>query len=449
MQTDPHSPEKSNTKAPPQRPVFGDHSQLPVEELRRRLVALENLLDVTWHLANEVDLSSILSAITREACEALDCERASLFQFDTKRQELFTRVAMGLEISEIRIPLGQGISGSVAQSRQLTNVPDPASDARWDAKVDRATGYHTRNVLAVPLLMPHDGTLLGVLQLLNKRGAAFTPFDEEVAVAFSHHAAAALDRTRLVDEIRERSHVEYSLGVARDIQRSFMPNKLPDIAGYELATWWFPNQAVGGDYCDVIPLGEGKFALVIADVSGHGLGPSLLMASVRAALRALLLEHAGPDELLRLLGRALTPDLQDGKFITLALIELDPARHVIEYANAGHAPALRYSVEQDLFVPLEATGLPLGVLDEPEYGKGLPLVLDRGDLIVLCTDGIVEAMNDEHQQFGIERLEEILRANAKAPVTEIVRLVGESVEAHYVGTSPPDDLTILALRRNQ
>jgi serine phosphatase RsbU (regulator of sigma subunit) len=89
------------------------------------------------------------------------------------------------------------------------------------------------------------------------------------------------------------------------------------------------------------------------------------------------------------------------------------------------------------------------VLDDPEYGRGLPLVLDCGDLIVLCTDGIVEAMDHEHRHFGNERLEELVRKHAQAPVSDIVRTVGESVEAHYVGTSPPDDLTILALRRNR
>ncbi|MBL9124187.1 MAG: SpoIIE family protein phosphatase [Planctomycetaceae bacterium] len=448
MQPDPGARPAEVSAERPKQSVFGDHSQLSRDELRQRLVALENLLDITRHLATDLDLNTILGAITREASEALDCERASLYQYDPKREELFTRVALGLEIAEIRKGLGAGISGDVARTRRLANVPHPAADPRWDPKFDRATGYHTRNILALPLLAPHDGALLGVLELLNKRGAAFTAFDEEVAVAFSQHAAAALDRARLVDEIRERSHVESSLNVARDVQRSFMPQKLPEIAGYELATWWVPHQAVGGDYCDVIRLAEGKFGLVIADVSGHGLGPSLLMASVRAALRALVLDHTGPDELLRLLGRALTADLQEGRFITLALVELNADRHVIEYANAGHAPALRYSVTQDQFVPLEATGLPLGVLDDPEYGRGLPLVLEAGDLVVLCTDGIVEAMNHANEQFGHARLEELVRAHATAPVAELVRRVGESVEDHYVGLSPPDDLTILAVRRN-
>jgi phosphoserine phosphatase len=344
--------------------------------------------------------------------------------------------------------LGQGISGDVAQTRRLANVADPASDPRWSPGVDAATGYHTRSILAAPLLAPQDGQLLGVLELLNKREGSFTRFDEELIVAFTQHAAAALDRARLVEEIRERSSVEVSLNVARDIQRSFMPDKLPHVPGYELATWWFPNQAVGGDYCDVISRDDGKLALVIADVSGHGIGPALFMASVRAALRALMLEHSDPDLLLQLLGLSLAVDLQNGRFITMALIELDPSRHVVEYANAGHAPALRYSARQKSFEAMEATGLPLGVLDEPEYGRGLPLVLERGDLILLCTDGIVEAMNDEHQQFGQARLEEIVREHASAPVDEIVSRIGESVEGHYVGESPPDDLTILAARRN-
>lgn len=427
---------------------MGERAELPVEELKQRLLALENLLDVTRHLARDIDLNAILEAITREACEALDCDRASLYQYDRKRQELFTRVAMDLEIAEIRKPLGEGISGDVARRRRLANVADPAGDPRWSSSVDEETGYRTQSILAAPLVASRDGELLGVLQLLNKRGGTFTPFDEELIVAFSQHAAAALDRTRLVDELRQRNAVEVSLDVAREIQRGFMPEKLPDVPGYELASWWFPNQAVGGDYCDVIGRDDGKLALVIADVSGHGLGPALLMASVRAALRALMLDHSQPDTLLQLLGKSLSADLQNGRFITLALVELDPRRHLVEYANAGHAPALHYSARQQTFQPLEATGMPLGVLDDPEYGSGLPVVLDRGDLVVLCTDGIVEAMDDDRQQFGQARLEQIIRENATAPVAEIVRLVGENVEQHYVGESPPDDLTILAARRN-
>lgn len=449
MQSGPFTSQAGTNDPRRRTTAFGDHSQLSRDELGQRLVALENLLDVTRHLAKGIDLTSILESVTREASEALDCERASLYQFDPKREELFTRVAMGLEISEIRKQLGQGISGHVALSRQLANVPLPADDPRWDSAVDRATGYHTRNILAVPLLTPHDDTLLGVLELLNKREGGFTAFDEEVAVAFSQHAAAALDRARLVDEIRERSVIEVSLNVARDIQRGFMPDKLPDVPGYELATWWYPHQAVGGDYCDVMTLAGGQVALIIADVSGHGLGPSLLMASARAALRALMLEPTGPDELMRRLGRALHADLQDGRFITLALVELDPVRHVIEYANAGHAPALRYAVSQDKFMPLEATGLPLGVLDDPEYGCGLPLALECGDVVFLCTDGIVEAMNDKSQQFGQARLEKLVRESVSGSMADMVRRVGESVEDHYVGTSPPDDLTILAIRRNR
>lgn len=429
--------------------ALAEHDRLPLDELKQRLTALENLLDVTRYLAQEIDLTAVLEGVTRESSEALSCERASLYQYDAKRDELYTRVAMDLEIGEIRKPLGQGISGDVARTRKLANVPDPAADPRWDSTVDRATGYQTRNILAVPLLAMHDGALLGVLELLNKRDGRFSAFDEEVAVAFSQHAAAALDRARLVAELRERSAIEVSLNVARDIQRGFMPHRLPSIAGYELATWWFPNQAVGGDYCDVIKLGKHKFGLVIADVSGHGLGPSLLMASVRAALRALAVEHWEPDVLLKLLGESMAADLQDGRFITLALVELDPACHMIEFANAGHAPALHYQSAQGKFHPLEATGLPLGVLDEPDYERGAPLLLEQGDIVLLCTDGIVEAMDHDDQQFGQQRLEQIVREHAGAPVADIVRRVGESVERHYVGESPPDDLTILAIRRNQ
>lgn len=424
-----------------------DHDGRVSQELRCRLEGIARLLDVTRLLAAEIDPTQILETITQVACTALRCERASLYQYDPLRNELYTSVVTRLEIAEIRRSLEHGITGYAARHRQVINVADPPSDPRWNAEVDKATGFHTRNILAAPLIAP-SGALLGVLQLLNRQGQSFDETDEELLSAFSQHAAVALDRARLVQELQHQQAMRASLDVAREIQRGFMPHALPKIPGYEAATWWLPNQAVGGDYCDVFPLKDQRVALVIADVSGHGLGPSLLMASVRAALRALVIEHAEPEVLLNLLGRSLAADLADSRFITMVLAALDWKDHSVQYANAGHAPALHYQAATGEFFPLESTGMPLGVQAMPEYSQGWPIELEAGDLLVLATDGIVEAMDANDRQFGVKRLQELIAAAARRPVKEIVGQVGSEVESHYHGTGPPDDLTILALRRN-
>ncbi len=422
---------------------------LSAAELQEQLDGLTRLLDVARVLAAEINLTKVLETITHEACKALDCDRASLFQYDAKRDELFTLVTTELEIAEIRHSLDHGITGHVARTRELANVSDPYQDPRWNRSVDRATGYKTRNILATALASPHDNRLLGVLQLLNKNDGAFSRFDEKLVQAFSQHAAVALDRARLVDELHSRQAIETSLNVARDIQRGFMPSRLPEIPGYDVASWWFPNQAVGGDYCDVIALRDGRIGLVVADVSGHGLGPSLLMASVRAALRALILEHSSPEVLLGILGRSLADDLQDGRFVTMILSALDFTGHTVEYANAAHAPAMHFCRETSAFTTLETTGMPIGVLDRPEYPQGPPVTMHVGDLLFLCTDGIVESMDADGEQFGMKRLEAILREHHARPLDELVRHVGACVEQHFEGDYPPDDLTILAVRRRE
>ncbi|HEY1599667.1 MAG TPA: GAF domain-containing SpoIIE family protein phosphatase [Pirellulales bacterium] len=415
---------------------------------QQRVAALNRLLEVTRRLAAEINLDKILGVIGAEACQALACERATVYQYNEQTGDLVTLAATDLEIAEIRHPLDQGISGYAARERTLVNVPDPSADPRWNSQVDRQTGYHTRSILAAPLVSPHDDALLGVLELLNNIGGPFDTFDEELIVAFAAHASVALDRARLVERSRRNQAVEASLQIARDIQRGFMPGQLADIAGYDVATWWFPQQAVGGDYCDVLPLRGGDTGLIIADVSGHGLGPSLLMASTRAALRALLLDHSSPEVLLRLLAESLASDLVDGHFITMVVAVLDPVTHTLSYANAGHAPALHYMRSADCFVPLKATGLPMGVADKPDFPAAPPLRLAAGDMVVLCTDGIVEAMDAEDRPFGLARLEQVVREHAEEPMAELVRHVGEQVEQFYVGDHPADDLTILVARRN-
>ncbi len=410
------------------------------------LPGLNRLLAVTHVLASEIETASILDTIVLEATHALACDRALLYQFDTKRNALI----MSAGSSEpLMLPLDRGVAGHAARMREMLNVKNTATDPRFDATYDRVAGYETNTSLAVPLVAARDGRLLGVLEMLNNRGGPFDLDDESLALALGQHAAAALDRARLIDEIQRRRELDASLNVAREVQRRFMPSAMPPIPGYEVATWWFPNEAVGGDYCDVVPVHNGQAALCIADVSGHGLGPSLLMASVRAALRTLLLNPQPTPQMMQAIGKALETDFQNGMFVTMVLALLNPATHQLEFANAGHAPALHYRAESGTFAHLESTGLPLGVLEDSDCPLGPTLQLEPDDLIVLGTDGIVESMDQRGTQFGVERLQQIIARLANAPLPELVRSIGREVELHYVGDSPPDDLTVLALRRKK
>lgn len=416
----------------------------PAARYCHSLPGLNRLLQVTQVLAEEIDTGRILQRIVAEATIALHCDRAILYQFDAKRNVLTATAGAG---HSLVVSLQHGLPGYVARERTMVNLANPTGDPRWDTAYDSLAGYQTRTVLAVPLEAARDGHLLGVLEMLNNVGGPFDSDDEALALAFSHHAAAALERARLLAEIEQRRELEASLNVAREVQRRFMPSKMPAIPGYEVATWWHPNEAVGGDYCDVIKLPCGQVALCVADVSGHGLGPSLLMASVRAALRTLLRTDRSPQTLLENLALAMADDFEHGSFITMVLALLSPERHELTFSNAGHGPAIHYQAASDQCTDLDSTGVPLGVIIPTEYPLGPAVSLAAGDLVVLTTDGIVESFDAAGAQFGVDRLRALIGKLARAPLDELVRTIGREVEMHYEGDSPPDDLTILALRR--
>lgn len=422
-------------------------SRVSRDELRARLEGVSRLLDVVRVLAADVDVQRIAATITHEAETAFRCQQARLFQYDAHHNQLVIPATPGHQEHEIRCGTQRGVIGHVARHGELVNLAHPAHDPRWDPAIDQPEGMRAESMLAAPLSTPHQGSLLGILQVINRRYGPFDELDQHLFMAYCQHAAVALDRVQMVEQLGNQRSVEVSLEVARNIQRGFMPNKVPDIAGYQVSTWWLANEAVGGDYCDVIPLRNGRIGLSIADVSGHGLGPSLIMATARAALHALVLDHTEPEVLLNLLARAISQDLRDGRFITMLLAVLDPLDHSVQYANAGHGPALHYVSAIDEFDTLETTGTPLGVIVRPSYHQGWPLTMEIGDILILATDGIVEAMDDAGHRFGIERLQSLVRRCRTLPVDGMVQQLADAVQAHCAGNSPPDDLTILVLRR--
>ncbi|WP_166821294.1 SpoIIE family protein phosphatase [Thalassoroseus pseudoceratinae] len=412
-----------------------------------REAGLMKLVELTCDLAALHHLDVILRTVTTGACAALNCDRASLFLYDNQNEEIYTRIVTELEIAEIRVPLGKGIAGWAAQQRKIVRVDDPYTDERFNPDFDRKTGYRTKNVLAAPLFSRVDGHLVGVLQLLNRDTVEFGASDEQLLTAFAAHAASALERHQLLAQAKISQELQLAIEVGRRIQSSFLPDRLPEIAGYEVAAWWEPAESVSGDYYDVLTLPDGRTGFVMADVSGHGVGPSLIMASVRAMLRVLTKTQSDPAEILNQLGPLIYPDLGDSRFITGLFLALDPRTHELSFANAGHGPVLLFRRESSTFETLDATGLPLGVIADLEYDSGEARQFTAGDILVLMTDGAWELADEENQPFGAERIEQLIREHSDRSATELLAVLREHILAHNPNTLPPDDVTILLLKR--
>lgn len=422
------------------------------EDPNRQIAGLSRVLELVKQLAAEKDLDRLLELITHHTCSAVECERASLFLHDEDRWELYTcNMTQPYAFEEIRLPSDQGIVGLAASQRRIVHVTDPYNHPLFCREFDQRSGFRTRNILAAPLISWTDDRLLGVLYLLNKPEERFNEFDARLLDTFAAHAAIALERALLAKHYEEKVQLETSLKVAQQIQRGFLPRNVPAIEGYELAAdCRFPD-ATGGDYYDVLRLAPGRIGLVVADVCGHGLGPSLLMASLRALLRGLAMRELVPEILMTALGQALHDDFrQSRRFVTLLYGCLDLSQHTFHYANAGHGPvALHVQIRHDRIRSLaedESRGGPLGFFSEEVYRPCTPTALEPGDLLVLGSDGLVETCR-EGERFGMGRLSEILLDSRERPVEQIVREVMEATTAFHERNELDDDLTLLIVRR--
>jgi serine phosphatase RsbU (regulator of sigma subunit) len=268
---------------------------------------------------------------------------------------------------------------------------------------------------------------------------------------FAEAVAEIFGALRQVRELQaEKILMLTSQRIAQEIQAGFFPRTLPEVRGYELAAYSRSAEATGGDYYDVIQLPSGRVGLTVADVSGHGLGPSLLMASVRATLRGLAFREPAPECLLSDLNHAMFDDLRPRhRFITLLYGVLAPADHQFLYANAGHGPVtLHLPAGQHRFRSLaddESRGCPIGILKE-RYQACAPVPLAPGDLLILGSDGIVETRRGP-ETFGMQRLEDYILKRRDCPLEQLLEELLEATTTFQEGNRPGDDLTLMLVRR--
>jgi len=404
---------------------------------------LNALLEVSKGMAAAIDLDSVLAIIQSHASAVMEAERGSIFVHDERTGTLWNRPSEGLASGRARVAVGTGIAGHVAKTGEMLNVPNAYEDARFSPETDRETDFRTRSILCAPLLA-HGGKLLGVIQVLNKKGGGvFTRDDEALMAAFAAHAAIALDRAQLVDSRIEKERIEEGLRRAHAIQMAMLPRQLPARPELELMAAMTPARSVGGDLYDFFVEGD-RLWFLVGDVSGKGVGAALFMARAKTLLHFIAREERSPAVVLARVNAELSRENESTMFVTVSAGYLDLATGRLAAANAGHPPP--YHLDgRGAVRPLEVPGgFPLG-LGDCEYPVR-DLTLERGDALYLYSDGVTEAFDAEDEEFGAERLEACLRDSSGASAAALVEASLAAVR-RFVGDHPQsDDVTAMSLR---
>src|SRR3972149_2060941 len=259
----------------------------------RQLARLSFLVEATHTRHAPLDLPELLGLIPKMARENTGADRGSLFLVDHERKEIWSLLAHGLEQKEIRLPMGKGIAGAVAETGEIVNLADAYTDARFDRDFDQRFGYRTRSLLCLPVKDRDDKTV-GVLQLLNKRDGNFDAEDVDFLQSLSVHSAIALENARLPRESLQRHRVGRELALARSIQRGLIPDKPPELDTFEVAVRYESSLEVGGDYYDFLTPSPNTFIFVVADVEGKGVGAAMIMSNLQATLPPPGTHHPPP-----------------------------------------------------------------------------------------------------------------------------------------------------------
>jgi sigma-B regulation protein RsbU (phosphoserine phosphatase) len=404
---------------------------------------LEPILAVAAKLAAPFDVDTMLSEVVEAAKSVLHAERGSVWLYDREKDELELRVAGDMQ--PLRIPAGTGIVGACARRREIINVPDCYADPRFDSSTDRRSGYRTRCLLTLPLV-DHADALVGVMQVLNKAEGVFDADDEGLGRVLAAQCAVALQRARMTEALLEGERMRQQLEAARVIQMSALPAAMPEVAGYDLHGVSRPADLTGGDTFDLSFINE-KLLVVLADATGHGIGPALSVTQMQAMLRMAFRLGAELEPAYVQVNNQLADTLPPDRFITAFIGLFDPATNLLRFHSGGQGPILLYRAARGEFVRNKPTSFPLAAMPMKKIGPAVELKLKVGDILALISDGVYEQPNESGEPFGEERVHRLIEAHHDRPMAELAAALLEAVKAFAGGKPQEDDMTIVLLKR--
>lgn len=413
-------------------------------EAPERLDDLHRVLEITRAMSAVADLKDLMRLIIDRSMELLGAERATVFLYDAATNELVSLVAAGMD--ELRAPADRGISGETVRTGGTINVSDVYADPRFNPEIDRMTGFRTRNLLSLPL-RGYDGRLVGLVQVINKRRGPFSDADVTLAETLAAQAGVAIQRAELMEHLVRKQEMDRAMAIAQQIQRGLLPACTADVVGFDVAGVSLPADQTGGDMFDYLQVAPQRWMFSVADASGHGIGSALVIAETRAMLRAVSLLGGDVSAVLKIANHLLTADLGESSFVTCFLGLLDTSRAVLDYASAGHGPMIFYDRASDRFIRRDATHLPMGIAGDEPYAKIAEHTFGPGDFALITTDGFVESTDPAGNEFGLERMLDVLRACRDGSAALIVDEMVNAVRQYTHSRPQRDDLTALVIRR--
>jgi sigma-B regulation protein RsbU (phosphoserine phosphatase) len=431
---------------------LGDVDPLPPSLLAKtpsheHVKTLALLQDISRDFSPLTSLDDLLRAIAERIKRAVNYDVFSVMLWSEERQLLQTIFAMRYEESiPARLSLGlhEGLTGSAAALRTPLRVNDVLSDSRY---IRSAAGVEVRSELVVPLL--RQDRLIGVLDFESAATHAFSAEHERMLATLAPFLAVALENTRLYEEARtSQLRLQNDLDTAREIQLQLLPTGAREIPGLDLAAAYLPARDLGGDFYDFLPYGEGKLAVGLGDVSGKGTAAALYGSLAIGMLREHVVTHlCPPAEMLATLNDRLQGGRLEARFIAMLFAVYDAPTRKLTMANAGcpYPLVLRGGEVRELHLE----GIPLGLFAGTEYDQET-YELQQGDVVVFASDGILESDNARGEEFGAERLAEVLAAaRAEETAREITARIIAATDAHSgPGWAPHDDRTLVVLRVN-
>ncbi|MHB1422650.1 MAG: SpoIIE family protein phosphatase [Gemmataceae bacterium] len=416
----------------------------PAEKLRL-------LLEISGGLSKTLDLDALMPKIVESLFLLFrQADRCFVIQAEEGTKRLLPRVVRTRRPhDEAMARPSKTIVRKCLESAQAFLSDDASRDDRIQMS-QSVVDFRIRSVMCVPLCNA-EGKAFGVIQLdTQDRAKKFTPEDLKLLWGVANQAAIALENARLHEEAVNRERFRRDLELATRVQTSFLPSSLPKVAGYEFYAHYQPAQAVGGDYYGFIPLPQGRLAVALGDVAGKGISAALIMAKLSSDARFCFLAEPNPAQAVSRLNDQIYPFTSPmDRFVTLAAVVLDPARHIVTMVSAGHpSPLLARGGNATLqdAVPKDTAGLPLGMVESCAYDS-CQIVLQPGDNLLLFSDGVTDALDARNNPFAMKGVLRVIQEAGAVSAAALGERLIKAVAQHASNRDPHDDIALVCLGR--